>query len=635
MFSLILKKYNISFTRIYGLILHPIKSEALVLCSQMIQIGMLRIIILPLTYLFYNPDFSENISNKQSFVTTSLDELKVLQKEGNEEYSGAFLILEDSLNSNKSWLQLIELYEQHAEYLIRLNQYDSLIKLLHSTRYLLRYSDKSKFLENYLNLARAFYLKGNYDSLVFWEEKVGGLVDSKSPLYGRYLLVSSYRSVFDGSYVTTIDKILKALEIFEKNNDLPNTGLALNSLAVEYDRLGDYQKQREYLFKSIVVNNQTGDIQNLILNYNNLGSSYEKEGQLEEALKYYDLAFEELKASSSPRLMAQNLSNRAGIFEGLGQYDEAERLFFECKGICEENQIDYGIMLSDLNLGNLYRLKGQFSESNIHLNDALSLSLKMELVKETALVYERLAWLNRDRGAFKKAYEYLDRYHTLNDSLVNESVRNTANELIEKFESKKKENEIITLSRNKLYQQFIIALMSLALVLLLFVVQWWRNKQKITKLELIEAEKLHQIKAEALKQREKDLLEETMEKVVLKEQIKDLVDKVTEDGNYSKIRNQLRRIESKQNPWNDMIEKFKLLNPQFVEKLLENHPRLNQNDLEFCSLVKMNLTTKEIAQILRITEQSVRTRKYRILKKIGLSKETDLNSWIMSLKDQS
>ncbi|WP_289030680.1 tetratricopeptide repeat protein [uncultured Algoriphagus sp.] len=595
---------------------------------------MLEVVLILLISFTYNSDFSDNISIEQNFASTSLDELKVLQKEDSNEYDTAFFVLEDSFKNNESWLQLVELYKQHTEYLFRENRYDSLTNLLHSTRALLSDSDKNEILENYLSLARAFYLKGNYDSLVYWEVKAGDLIDSKSPLYGRYLLVSSYRSIFDGSYVATIDKTLEALQIFEENNDLSNMGLALNSLAVEYDRLGDYQKQREYLFRSIGVHNQTGDIQNLILNYNNLGSSYEKEGQLEDALKYYDLAFEELKKFNSPRLLAQNLSNRAGIFESLGQYKEAERLFLACKAICEDNQIDYGIMLSDLNLGNLYRLKGQFSKANNHLNDALSLAGEMKLAKETALVYERLAWLNRDRGAFKQAYEFLDRYYTLNDSLVNESVRNTANELMEKFESEKKEKEIITLSRNKLNQQFIIALMGLALVSLLFLVQWWRNKQKITKLELIEAEKLHQVKAEALKQREKDLLEETMEKVVLKEQIKDLVDKVSEDGNYAKIGNQLRRIESKQNPWNDMIEKFKLLNPQFVEKLLQNYPFLNQNDLEFCSLIKMNLSTKDIAQILRITEQSVRTRKYRLHKKIGLSKETDLNSWILSLNEQ-
>lgn len=596
---------------------------------------MLEVVLILLISFTYNSDFSDNISIEQNFASTSLDELKVLQKEGSNEYDTAFFVLEDSFKNNESWLQLVELYKQHTEYLFRENRYDSLTNLLHSTRALLSDSDKNEILENYLSLARAFYLKGNYDSLVYWEVKAGDLIDSKSPLYGRYLLVSSYRSIFDGSYVATIDKTLEALQIFEENNDLSNMGLALNSLAVEYDRLGDYQKQREYLFRSIGVHNQTGDIQNLILNYNNLGSSYEKEGQLEDALKYYDLAFEELKKFNSPRLLAQNLSNRAGIFESLGQYKEAERLFLACKAICKDNQIDYGIMLSDLNLGNLYRLKGQFSKANNHLNDALSLAGEMKLAKETALAYERLAWLNRDRGAFEQAYEFLDRYYTLNDSLVNESVRNTANELMEKFESEKKEKEIITLSRNKLNQQFIIALMGLALVSLLFLVQWWRNKQKITKLELIEAEKLHQVKAEALKQREKDLLEETMEKVVLKEQIKDLVDKVSEDGNYAKIGNQLRRIESKQNPWNDMIEKFKLLNPQFVEKLLQNYPFLNQNDLEFCSLIKMNLSTKDIAQILRITEQSVRTRKYRLHKKIGLLKKTDLNSWIMSLNEQS
>lgn len=177
-----------------------------------------------------------------------------------------------------------------------------------------------------------------------------------------------------------------------------------------------------------------------------------------------------------------------------------------------------------------------------------------------------------------------------------------------------------------------MALMGVFLVMLSLVIYWLRNKNQLIQVKLDLAENLNQVKSETLKLRENDLLQQTMEKVALKDQMQDLVNKIKEGTSHEKIENQVRAIELKQNPWNDLVEKFKLLHPQFIEKLTIAYPQLTQNDLELCSLIKMNLSTKEIAQILRITDQSVRTKKYRLLKKLDLTRETDLATWVNILE---
>jgi DNA-binding CsgD family transcriptional regulator len=176
-----------------------------------------------------------------------------------------------------------------------------------------------------------------------------------------------------------------------------------------------------------------------------------------------------------------------------------------------------------------------------------------------------------------------------------------------------------------------MALMGVLGIMLLSVVFWWKSKNQLIHIKLALAENLNLVKEEALKLREKDLLQQTMEKVASKEQMQELVKKIKEGNSPEKIKTQVRAIEFKQNPWNDMVEKFKLLNPQFIQKIYKSYPQLTQNDVELCSLIKMNLSTKEIAQILRITDQSVRTKKYRLIKKLNLTKETDLVTWVNTL----
>jgi hypothetical protein len=147
--------------------------------------------------------------------------------------------------------------------------------------------------------------------------------------------------------------------------------------------------------------------------------------------------------------------------------------------ICKLNNIPFGQFLASLNLGNLYRIQKKFPAAKVRLNMALSFTKILKTRKEEAQTFERLSWLARDMQDYKLAYNYQSVFQVLKDSLVNEAVKKEGNELKEKYESEKKENEIITLSRQKLYNQYLILLLILTVFILLFVVQWWRNKHKL------------------------------------------------------------------------------------------------------------------------------------------------------------
>lgn len=60
------------------------------------------------------------------------------------------------------------------------------------------------------------------------------------------------------------------------------------------------------------------------------------------------------------------------------------------------------------------------------------------------------------------------------------------------------------------------------------------------------------------------------------------------------------------------------LHKDFVKVLSEKHPQLSRKNIKLCILVKLNLSTKEIAQLMFLAPSSLKVARSRLRKKIGL-----------------
>ncbi|MHA7610469.1 hypothetical protein [Elizabethkingia meningoseptica] len=72
------------------------------------------------------------------------------------------------------------------------------------------------------------------------------------------------------------------------------------------------------------------------------------------------------------------------------------------------------------------------------------------------------------------------------------------------------------------------------------------------------------------------------------------------------------------------LMKFQEAYPEFISKLLEINSKLDNLDLAFCALIKLNFSAKEIAAYTFIQHASVQQRKRRMRKKLNISSEIDL-----------
>ena len=83
--------------------------------------------------------------------------------------------------------------------------------------------------------------------------------------------------------------------------------------------------------------------------------------------------------------------------------------------------------------------------------------------------------------------------------------------------------------------------------------------------------------------------------------------------------------------WNFFEKAFNHADKDFFRKVKEQHPSLTANDLKLCVYLRLNMSSKEIAPLLNISSRSVEIKRYRLRKKLDLSREINLNDYFINL----
>ncbi len=83
--------------------------------------------------------------------------------------------------------------------------------------------------------------------------------------------------------------------------------------------------------------------------------------------------------------------------------------------------------------------------------------------------------------------------------------------------------------------------------------------------------------------------------------------------------------------WKFFEEAFNNADKDFLKKIKSKHPSLTPNDLKLCAYLRLNLTSKEIAPLLNISNRSVEVKRYRLRKKMELPHEASLTNYILEI----
>jgi ligand-binding sensor domain-containing protein/DNA-binding CsgD family transcriptional regulator len=83
--------------------------------------------------------------------------------------------------------------------------------------------------------------------------------------------------------------------------------------------------------------------------------------------------------------------------------------------------------------------------------------------------------------------------------------------------------------------------------------------------------------------------------------------------------------------WEQFAVHFDKVHSDFLQILKTAYPALSAHELKLCAYLRMNLSSKEIAQLENISVRGVEISRYRLRKKLKISTETNLFDFLMDL----
>jgi AraC family chitin signaling transcriptional activator len=120
--------------------------------------------------------------------------------------------------------------------------------------------------------------------------------------------------------------------------------------------------------------------------------------------------------------------------------------------------------------------------------------------------------------------------------------------------------------------------------------------------------------------------------LTVKEKLKNIQSEKNIDTRNGVIRQMLRSIDRDLNnmeKWKVFDENFDEVHEDFMNRFKEKHANITAKDMRLCALLRMNLSSKEIAPLLRISIRSVEISRYRLRKKIDLPHDINLTDYIV------
>jgi len=143
-----------------------------------------------------------------------------------------------------------------------------------------------------------------------------------------------------------------------------------------------------------------------------------------------------------------------------------------------------------------------------------------------------------------------------------------------------------------------------------------------------------------IKKKNSELASSTLNNIKKNELLANLItdiDKIDKDVLNSSLHSPIKKVIKKIN--NHLIDKddwltfelhFRNAHQEFFSKLREKHPDLSSNEIKLSAYLKLNLSSKEIASLMNVSIKSVEQGRWRLRKKLDLSKDSSLVNYIQS-----
>ncbi len=299
----------------------------------------------------------------------------------------------------------------------------------------------------YRILGLNYFYKGHNDSSIIVCEKalaISKKMNDNSGIAEAYnSMQMAYREI--GNYLKAVEVTTLAQRYFEKDNNLKGKARAILNIGILYGDLKQNRRSLEYLNKAKVLFFDLKDTAQWANAITRVANVYMELEQHDSSKVMYLEALKLFQKINHKRGIAVIYNNLAGLTqvctadESLMYYEEALKARMELG-----DKVSVCMIYS--NIGSTYINKKNYVKALEYLNKSLQMAIEIDSKENLPHLYKMIAGCYKKQGDLNKAFDALKKYAELKDSLFNKESIEKIEEIQTKYETEKKEQEILLLN---------------------------------------------------------------------------------------------------------------------------------------------------------------------------------------------
>ncbi|MCW5517313.1 tetratricopeptide repeat protein [Muriicola sp. Z0-33] len=300
-------------------------------------------------------------------------------------------------------------------------------------------------------IGRSYFYQNQLDSATsYFKRSVELLQKIELPAKASAVMVSfGATQLRKGEYKEALETLIEGVKYFESVGDSINMGKCYNNIASAFGELGDTQKSISYGKAALTIFDQYQMIPYKAVTLPNLAGQYVKLGDTETAKKYF-LEAEQLASSRNDKFALARIYNNLGNMYLETDPDLSESYLTKGLEIKLETGNSDGIGTLYNNLGYLLLNKGEPRKAIPYFLNAIDFGQGTN----ASTIYNNLSDAYKALGNYKQALIYAERKNAISDSLAEVTYQKTIAEISTKYETEKKEKEILSLQNTNLQTDF-------------------------------------------------------------------------------------------------------------------------------------------------------------------------------------
>lgn len=294
----------------------------------------------------------------------------------------------------------------------------------------------------YINLGNFYILSGNYLHALESFRLAKDLFESNPKNTNQTYLARAYGSIGivfseQNSYDNALYYHLKALKIYEKEQDLIKLSRVYNNVGVVYKSQNQHFKALEYFIKAQSIQDSLQDA-TIGITTTNIGNIYLKQKNFEKALEYFTQAQNQFKKYTNYRGEGELYNNLGLYHQQTNNIDLAITSWHKAETSFNTIEDKFGVSDTYYYLARLYLEKNNFEKAQFYTEKTNKLAKELGALEMLMLSEKQLQDIYETSGNYSKALTHSKNYDLYKDSLVSyQSIRKAVQtEMDYEFEKK-------------------------------------------------------------------------------------------------------------------------------------------------------------------------------------------------------